>query len=68
MFAVASGGWWSIASPLLMSILLLKVSGVAMLEKTISERRPEYAEYIRRTNAFFPGPRRTPNILKEVNS
>jgi steroid 5-alpha reductase family enzyme len=68
LFAVASGGWWSIASPLLMSILLLKVSGVAMLEKTISERRPEYADYIRRTNAFFPGPRRTLDILKEVKS
>ena len=68
LFAVASGGWWSIASPLLMSVLLLKVSGVAMLEKTISERRPEYADYIRRTNAFFPGPRRTLDILKEVKS
>lgn len=68
LFAVASGGWWSIASPLLMSVLLLKVSGVAMLEKTISERRPEYADYIRRTNAFFPGPMRTLDILKEVKS
>ena len=38
-----------------MSFLLLKVSGVAMLEKTITNRRPEYADYIRRTNAFFPG-------------
>ena len=54
LFAVAAGGWWSIASPILMSILLLKVSGVAMLEKTIVERRPKYADYIRRTNAFFP--------------
>jgi len=68
LFAVASGGWWSIASPLLMSLLLLKVSGVAMLEKTISDRRPEYAEYIRRTNAFFPGPRRSLTILKEAKS
>ncbi len=62
LFAVASGGWWSIASPLLMSFLLLKVSGVAMLESTISERRPEYANYIRRTNAFFPGPRKTTSM------
>jgi steroid 5-alpha reductase family enzyme len=58
LFALASGAWWSIVSPLLMSLLLLKVSGVAMLEKTIKERRPEYAEYLRTTNAFFPGPRR----------
>jgi steroid 5-alpha reductase family enzyme len=68
LFAVASGGCWSIASPLLMSLLLLKVSGVAMLEKTISDRRPKYAEYIRRTNAFFPGPRRSLTIIKEARS
>lgn len=68
LFAFTSGGWWSIASPLLMSFLLLKVSGVAMLEKTIGERRPEYALYIRRTNAFFPGPRRMPAALKELKT
>jgi steroid 5-alpha reductase family enzyme len=55
LFAVAAGGWWTILSPLLMSFLLLKVSGVAMLEKTITRRRPGYADYIQRTNAFFPG-------------
>jgi steroid 5-alpha reductase family enzyme len=58
LFAVAAGGWWSLASPIIMSLLLLKVSGVAMLEKTIAKRRPEYSTYIRQTNAFFPGPRR----------
>ena len=54
LFAVASGYWWSIVSPLLMTILLLKVSGVSLLESTISQRRPEYASYCRTTNAFFP--------------
>jgi steroid 5-alpha reductase family enzyme len=54
LFAVSSGYWWSIVSPLLMSILLLKVSGVSLLESTISERRPGYASYCRTTNAFFP--------------
>jgi steroid 5-alpha reductase family enzyme len=58
LFAVASGAWWTIASPLLMTFLLLRVSGVAMLEKTIGERRPDYVRYVARTNAFFPGPRR----------
>lgn len=66
LFAVAAGGWWSFFSPLLMSFLLLKVSGVAMLEKTITDRRPEYAEYMRRTNAFFPGPRRGTDALEEA--
>lgn len=58
LFAVAAGGWWTIFAPLLMSVLLLKVSGVAMLEKTIGNRRPEYHDYVRRTNAFFPGTKR----------
>lgn len=54
LFAAASGYWWSIVSPLLMTILLLKVSGVSLLESTISERRPEYSRYRKTTNAFFP--------------
>jgi steroid 5-alpha reductase family enzyme len=33
----------------------MKVSGVALLESTITDRRPEYAAYQARTNAFFPG-------------
>ena len=55
LFALSAGGWWSVVSPILMTFLLLKVSGVAMLEKDIGDRRPEYADYIARTNAFFPG-------------
>ena len=58
LVAVAGGGWWTLFSPLLMTFLLLKVSGVRLLEKDIGERRPAYADYIARTNAFFPGPRR----------
>ena len=56
LVALAGGGWWSVAGPLLMSFMLLKVSGVALLEKDIGERRPDYRDYVRRTNAFFPGP------------
>ena len=59
LIAAAAGGWWTLFAPLLMSVLLLKVSGVALLEKDISERRPAYRDYIARTNAFIPGPRRT---------
>jgi len=46
-------------------VLLLKVSGVALLEKDIGERRPAYRDYIARTNAFFPGPQRTVATGKE---
>ena len=55
LIALAAGAWWSIAGPMLMSLLLMRVSGVTLLEQDIGERRPQYAEYMRRTNAFFPG-------------
>jgi steroid 5-alpha reductase family enzyme len=49
----------------LMTFLLLRVSGVALLEKDIADRRPAYRDYIRRTNAFFPGrPRRPGDVLE----
>ena len=54
-FALAvPGGAWTLPAPLLMNLLLLKVSGVALLEKTISERRPKYRDYVEATNAFLP--------------
>jgi steroid 5-alpha reductase family enzyme len=54
VLALATGAWWALVSPVVMNLLLLKVSGVALLEKDIAERRPGYREYVRRTNAFFP--------------
>ncbi len=56
LMALSCGAWWSMVYPLLMSDLLLSVSGVTLLEKDISQRRPAYHDYIERTNAFFPGP------------
>jgi steroid 5-alpha reductase family enzyme len=56
--AIAGGGLgvaWTVVSPLLITTLLLKVSGVALLEKDIGERRPAYRRYIERTPAFVPG-------------
>jgi steroid 5-alpha reductase family enzyme len=54
--AVAGGhGLWAIGSPLVMSFLLLRVSGVTLLEKHMADR-PGYAEYVRRTRPFFPWP------------
>jgi steroid 5-alpha reductase family enzyme len=55
LMALSAGAWWALVSPLLMSVLLLKVSGVTLLEKDIAERRPAYRDYVARTNAFFPG-------------
>ncbi len=58
LIALAGGAWWTAIGPVVMSGLLLRYSGVGLLEKTIGSRRPGYEDYMRRTNAFFPGPPR----------
>jgi steroid 5-alpha reductase family enzyme len=51
-------GLWTVISPLMMTGLLMKVSGVALLEKTLTKTKPEYRDYVRRTSAFVPWLRR----------
>jgi steroid 5-alpha reductase family enzyme len=61
LIAASGGAWWTLGSPLAMSWFLMRVSGVTLLERTIVERRPQYRDYMARTNAFFPGPAREPS-------
>jgi steroid 5-alpha reductase family enzyme len=49
-------GLWALASPLIMTFLLTRISGVPMLERDMARRKPSYADYIERTSAFFPWP------------
>jgi steroid 5-alpha reductase family enzyme len=58
--AVTPGGWVTVFSPVLMTYFLVKVSGVRMLEEALAERRAGYREYMQRTSAFIPWPRRDP--------
>lgn len=53
----APRGWTAVVSPLLITVLLLRVSGVTMLEKKYRDH-PEFEAYARRTSAFFPLPPR----------
>ncbi|MGD8990524.1 MAG: DUF1295 domain-containing protein [Desulfobacterales bacterium] len=48
------GSWWTVVSPLIITAVLLKMTGIPLMEKTIVNTRPGYADYIRRTPAFFP--------------
>jgi steroid 5-alpha reductase family enzyme len=50
----AAGNWWLLLSPLAVTLLLLKVSGVSLMEEKMEERRPAYAAYKRRVSAFVP--------------
>lgn len=66
LMAVSAGGLgaaWCLLSPLMMTGLLLKVSGVVLLEQDMAERRPAYRDYVQRTSAFFPWPPRRPGSL-----
>jgi len=47
-------GWWTIISPLVITTVLLKMTGVSLMEKAIVHTRPGYREYIQTTNAFIP--------------
>lgn len=53
LIALAAGGWWSVISPIIMTYLLTRVSGVALLEKSL-DAKPGYRQYVESTSAFIP--------------
>ena len=54
LIALAAGGWWTIFSPIIMTTLLMRVSGVTLLEKSLKETKPGYKEYVETTSEFIP--------------
>ena len=58
LIAASAGGAWTVFAPLLLTWLLLRVSGVTLLEQDMHERRPAYRDYVARTSAFLPLPPR----------
>jgi len=54
LFSVAAGSYVPVLGSVLMTFLLVKVSGVSLLEKTLKNTKPGYESYIRNTNSFFP--------------
>ncbi len=61
LLAVPTGAWWSALGSVAMTFFIVKVSGVALTDRNMAaggSSREGYGEYVRRTNAFIPGPRR----------
>lgn len=56
LVALSAGTWWTIISPIVMTFLLMRVSGITLLEQSLKKRKPEYEDYIDETSAFFPMP------------
>lgn len=63
MYALAAstpGGWLTVLSPPLMTLLLMRVSGVTLLGDGLKASKPGYRAYMARTPAFFPWLPRAP--------
>ncbi|MBT8394806.1 MAG: DUF1295 domain-containing protein [Bacteroidia bacterium] len=54
LFSIASGAYWYVAGSLLMTYLIIKISGVSLLERSLNDAKPKYKDYIERTSAFIP--------------
>lgn len=54
LFSMASGAYWHIAGSLIMTYLIIKISGVSLLERSLNDAKPQYRNYMSKTSAFFP--------------
>jgi steroid 5-alpha reductase family enzyme len=54
LLSIAAGSYLPVLGSILMTALIIKVSGVALLEKNLKSTKPQYAEYVRKTSAFIP--------------
>jgi steroid 5-alpha reductase family enzyme len=66
LLGLATGAWWGLLGPALMTLLIVKVSGVALTERRMNDdnsgtKREGRDAYVARTNAFFPGPPKEPS-------
>jgi len=46
--------WWTIISPLIITAVLLKMTGIPLTEQELVKNRPGYSDYVKRTSAFVP--------------
>jgi len=54
LLVVSTGSYWFVAGSVIMTLLILKVSGVALLEKSLNNQKPDYKDYILKTSSFIP--------------
>jgi steroid 5-alpha reductase family enzyme len=54
LICISAGSYWPVLGSVLMTALIIKVSGVALLEKTLNTTKPGYQDYVRKTSAFIP--------------
>jgi steroid 5-alpha reductase family enzyme len=54
IFSISAGSYWHIIGSIIMTLLIIKISGVSLLEKTLKDTKPQYKDYIEKTSSFFP--------------
>jgi steroid 5-alpha reductase family enzyme len=54
LICLAAGSFIPVAGSVLMTALIIKISGVALLEKSLKDQKPQYLDYIEKTSAFLP--------------
>ena len=54
LLVVSTGSYWFVAGSVIMTLLILKVSGVVLLEKSLTNQKPDYKDYILKTSSFIP--------------
>jgi steroid 5-alpha reductase family enzyme len=54
LISIAAGSYLAALGSVLMTALIIKISGVALLERSLKEQKPQYLEYTKRTSAFIP--------------
>jgi len=54
LICISTESYWYAIGSVIMTLLIIKVSGVALLEKSLKEQKPQYKEYIEKTSSFIP--------------
>ena len=54
VFCFSAGAYWQVIGSIVMTLLIVNISGVALLEKSLKQSKSAYSDYIQKTNSFFP--------------
>jgi len=54
LMVISTGSYWLVTGSVIMTLLILKVSGVVLLEKSLTNQKPDYKDYILKTSSFIP--------------
>lgn len=54
LICISAGSYLPVLGSILMTALIIKISGVALLEKNLKDQKPQYKKYIEKTNSFIP--------------